>query len=95
LQAVDSSSGIYPFGVSVLKRTCLRSGLLPAGCFLHGDYTIPELPASRSAFSDVFRGQGYGKELAVKVLRVHADERDRIWKVCAHVIVPLAGCRCS
>jgi serine/threonine protein kinase len=68
--------------VSVLKRTCLRSGLLPAGCFLEGEYHFPDPePVSRSAFSDVFRAYGYGKDVAVKILRVHADERDRVWKV--------------
>jgi serine/threonine protein kinase len=68
---------------------CLRSGILPTACSLDGGHYIPPIPVSRSAFSDVYRGRGYGKELAVKVLRVHADERNRVRRVSALLPISL------
>jgi hypothetical protein len=67
--------------VRQLMWACLSSDRLPTECFFTGPCCISERAVSLSAFSDVFCGQGYRRQLAVKVLRVHTDERDRVWKV--------------
>jgi hypothetical protein len=85
MKTIDPSSELHLYRLVVrdLKRACLRSGLLPVGCFLTDEYYIFGNAISRSAYSDVYYGQGYGRQIAVKILRAHVDDRNKVWKVRA------------
>jgi hypothetical protein len=56
--------------------------MLPQSCTLaHAVVLESRYPVSRSALSDVFRGESAGAAVAVKSLRIHADNLDAVKKV--------------
>jgi hypothetical protein len=56
--------------------------LVPTSCKLPKDVTsISAKPISQSHFSDVWRGKLDGRDVAIKALRLHADEVQEVKKV--------------
>jgi hypothetical protein len=65
-----------------LRQLCRDSGLVPTSSKLPKDIDISSSsPLSLSYFSDVYRGRLGDRDVAVKVLRLHIDEAQRVKKV--------------
>jgi hypothetical protein len=67
-----------------MQALCRQSGQLPTGCILADRIELRyDVNASSSALSDVYRGQrANASDVAVKVLRVHVDNQEKVRKVC-------------
>jgi predicted unusual protein kinase regulating ubiquinone biosynthesis (AarF/ABC1/UbiB family) len=65
-----------------LQALCRHSGHLPPSCNLRQRITLEsDSPISSSAMSDVYKARTSDDEVAIKVLRVHADNRTEVRKV--------------
>lgn len=67
----------------MLKRICRASNRLPSALEIQVELPTALVPGpvSRTAFSDVYHVQYKGGFVAVKVLRLHADNLARVIKV--------------
>lgn len=83
LPLVPPDSSIYGRGVRSLQALCRRSELLPGSCRLLSTNIalLDQYPISSSAMSDVYRAQCGSRDVAVKSLRVHKDNRAEVEKV--------------
>lgn len=79
---IEPKSGLYSRSARSLQALCRRSARLPFSCKLSDDITLLSPHSiSSSALSDVYKGSMSGKYVAIKVLRVHVDNRDQVAKV--------------
>jgi hypothetical protein len=82
LLSSDPSSPLYAQGVQRLRRLCRNTQLVPAPCVLPKAVTeLSPKPFSQSHFSDIWRGKLDGRNVAIKALRLHADEAQVVKKV--------------
>jgi hypothetical protein len=78
----DPASAFYAEGVHRLRRLCRNTHLVPTSCLLPKEVTsLPTKPICQSNFSDVWRGQLDGADVALKVIRLHGDEVQEVKKV--------------
>jgi hypothetical protein len=76
------SGTLYGRGVQCLRRWSRTSGRVPSSCTLADTVKLDSDHAtSSSALSDVYVGHSRGTKVAVKVLRLHADDRKGVQKV--------------
>jgi hypothetical protein len=59
---------------------------VPTSCILSKEVVRSSTEPSRSNFSDVWKASLDGHAVALKVLRLHGDERDHIKKVCSDIL---------
>jgi hypothetical protein len=59
---------------------------VPTSCILSKEVVRSSTEPSRSNFSDVWKGTLDGHDVALKVLRLHGDERDHVKKVCSYIL---------
>jgi hypothetical protein len=70
------------YALQELRRWCRTSQTLPQSCKITHEIQLDSLHAiSCSAFSDVHRGTCDGEMVAVKILRIHADDVEGVKKV--------------
>jgi hypothetical protein len=86
LASFNSSDPSYPRGVRHLRRMCREADLVPTSCILSKEVVRSSTEPSRSNFSDVWKGSLDGHAVALKVLRLHGDERDHVKKVCSDLL---------
>jgi hypothetical protein len=74
---------MYASATHQLRKWSQNSGLLPSSCLLvEGTITLDSVESvSSSALSDVYRGQHAGVAVAVKSLRLHGDDREKVKQV--------------
>jgi hypothetical protein len=90
--ASDPSSQLLSSAISEIRRWCRTSEILPRSCTLAHPVSLgSKYPVSRSALSDVFRGECAGKAVAVKSLRIHVDDVGAVKKVRPFSIRSLAS----
>jgi hypothetical protein len=78
----DPSSDVYAQGLRRLRSLCRATGLTPSSSIVPGEVAGMSLrPISQTPFSDVWKASLKGRDVAVKVLRLHADEREEVAKV--------------
>jgi hypothetical protein len=85
LAQFDSSNPTYPRGVRCLRRLCRETNLVPTACILSTQVILSNTAACKSNFSDVWKGSLDGREVAVKVLRLHGDELQHVKKVRRYI----------
>jgi hypothetical protein len=79
----DPLDELYPTAVQRLRRWCQKFDQLPASCTLDDKVHLEDREAiSCSALSDVYCAEYLGITVAVKVIRLHGDEREAAQKVC-------------
>jgi hypothetical protein len=73
---------VYKLSLHNLRQLCCRAGRIPKACHIPGTIVleVPH-PVSQGGYSDVYRGTYGGCPVAVKALRVHLSERDKLMKV--------------
>jgi serine/threonine protein kinase len=85
----STRSSLYGQGVQRLRRWCRTSKCLPS-CYMLADVvelaSRPGHPFSSSALSDVYKGRSRTTEVAVKVIRQHANNHEAVRKVRASSI---------
>jgi hypothetical protein len=82
LMVSDPSSEVYAQGLRRLRGLCRTTGLTPLSSIIQSEIAGMSLrPISQTPFSDVWKGSLMGQNVAVKVLRLHADEHDHVAKV--------------
>jgi hypothetical protein len=82
LAASDPTHPTYPYAVIRLRHLCRTTGLVPTSCRIpKGVVGVSADPISQSNFSDVFRGMLDDREVAIKVLRLHEDDRGKVKQV--------------
>jgi hypothetical protein len=87
LSSSDSASILYIEGVRRLRRLCRDTQLVPTSCKLPADLdSVSPRPVSRSNFSDIYVGRLSGRDVAIKVLRLHMDEVENIKKVSSTIL---------
>lgn len=69
--------------MSKLRALCRSSGLLPSTAYVVGETLAREKYICGSGFSDIYRGSCGGRLVAIKELRMHIDNRDRVLKASA------------
>jgi hypothetical protein len=72
---------VYKLSLHNLRQLCCRFGRIPKACHIPGTIVLDfPHPVSQGGYSDVYRGTYGGCPVAVKALRVHLSERDRLMK---------------
>ena len=90
---ITSEDAIYSRAVRRLQVLCQKAGRLPSSCLLQtGLVTEMSEPLSKSGFSDVYCGYVGKLQVALKVLRLHVDDKTKVMKVCSIVLVILKLC---
>jgi predicted unusual protein kinase regulating ubiquinone biosynthesis (AarF/ABC1/UbiB family) len=78
----DPLDELYPTAVQRLRHWCQRFDELPASCTLDDLVNLDNRePISCSALSDVYCAEYLGAKVAVKVIRLHGDDREAARKV--------------
>lgn len=78
-----TTMGVYRRLLFRLREMCRRNGLFPSLRTLGANIPHEVTPVSATAFSDVYRAELNGRVVALKALRVHSDDLDRVTKVHA------------
>lgn len=82
LNSLDLTSRVRKKCVKSLYMMCARHSLLPSSAQIEPHYDPTGVPHSRGGFADVWKGEWCGLEVAVKVLRTHANSNlQRIMRV--------------
>jgi hypothetical protein len=82
MDLLDPESQLYTRALHKLRDLCGRARCLPVACQLPDNILLESpLPVSQGGFSDVYRGRINESIVALKVLRVHADDRAYLEKV--------------
>jgi hypothetical protein len=77
-----SNSSLASRALRRLQALCRRFVILPRGFYLPDDVApLSSHPLSSSAFSDVYKAQWGTREVALKVLRMHTDNQEKVKKV--------------
>jgi RIO-like serine/threonine protein kinase len=61
---------------------------VPTSCQVSRDITETTTEPIMGHFSDVYSGMLNGRRVAIKVLRVHRDQREKVKKVCQRMRSP-------
>lgn len=81
LTSVDPNGILYGRGIARLRALCRRTGCLPTSCFLKEDIALEiSQPLHRTALSDVYQGRRGTLLVALKSLRVHGDDKEKVEK---------------
>jgi hypothetical protein len=87
---------VYKQSLHNLRQLCCREGRTPTACRLPGTVDMEVLqPVAHGGYSDVYRGTYDGCSVAVKALRVHLSERERLMKVVRPMFVLCALRLCA
>ena len=85
---VDPSSALYGNALRKLREIGRKAGQLPSSCHLADDSIKldSERTVSASNISDIYRGKLGKRKVAVKALRWHMDNREKIEKVTSRFL---------
>lgn len=85
---VDPRSALYGNALRKLREIGRKAGQLPSSCHLADDSIKldNERSVSESAISDIYRGKIGKRKVAVKVLRMHMDNREKVEKVTSRFL---------
>jgi hypothetical protein len=94
LVSSDSDLPLYCQGIRQLRHLCRATKLVPTPCIISKEIAqIPTNPISKTAFSDVWSGTLDGSPVAIKVLRLHRDDLEKMGKVSLLFFVTLCDPR--
>lgn len=82
MEYLDPLSETYRRAFIRVRALCRYTNTLPQSCLLQGSITLSGDPVKQTALSDVYQGVYENTDVAVKVIRINIDNRDRVEKVC-------------